>query len=32
MRFLKFPWELLLRVIVTIVTTIYETFKSNPKN
>ena len=31
MKYLKLPWELILRVIVTIVTTIYGTFKSNPK-
>lgn len=32
MKFLKLPWELLLRIVVAIATTLYETFKSNPKS
>lgn len=31
MKFLKLPWEIIIRVVITIITTIYETFKSNPK-
>lgn len=32
MKYLKLPWEIIIRVVITIITTIYETFKSNNNN